>query len=233
MPTPSEVDDALARAVLWRFLSLGFASPSVELRRALTSGAERRSLDAALERVGLPPFRHDGEIDLEGPFGELFGHTLRGKVCPYETEYGSAQVFQQAQELADLQGWYAAFGLERRPDVRERADHIGVESEFIGFLARKEAYTLESGDDGQLEAVRQAYRSFLRDHLGRFGMAVATGLERWGGGGFYGRLASLCRALLAVECRRLGVRPGPRTLPLCPDLPDSAPAACGGEAEGR
>jgi TorA maturation chaperone TorD len=222
----------LARAVVWRFVSLGFAPPSAALRRALEDESERLGLEIALDRLGLPPFRCEPPPDLEDVFGGIFGHTLRSGPCPYETEYGGAHVFQQAQELADLQGWYAAFGLERRSDGRERVDHIGCECEFVGFLATKEAYLLERRDDEQLERVRQAYRRFLRDHLGRFGTAVTTRLEKLGSPGFYGDLATLCRTFLASECRRVGVRPGPRALPLRPEEPD-VPAACGASDDGE
>ena len=218
-------DQALARAVVWRFLALGFAPPSDELRHALTDDERRLGLSAALCHLGLAPFEYDDPIDLDSQFGELFGHTLRGGVCPYETEYVAGPIFQQAHELADLQGWYAAFGLQRRPDSPERGDHIGVECEFAGFLAMKEAVTLDSGDTEQRDRVRQAYRQFLRKHLGCYGTVVATRLEE--SDRFYGKLGSLLGRVLAAECRRLGVQPGPRTLPLQPEAADPAPAACG------
>jgi len=242
-PTPSEtcpgcacsgelaVDKALARAVVWRFLSLGFAPPARGLLRALAEDQEREALAAALALLELPPFPLEGPSDLAGPFEELFGHTVRARVCPYETEYGDGQVFLQAQELADLFGWYAAFGLERRPDLRERADHIAMECEFAGFLSHKEAYAVESGDCEQPARVRQAYRRFLRDHLARFGTVVATHLEREDPEGFYGRLGGLLGSVLASECRRIDVQPGPSVLPLRTDELDMVPAACGTEQD--
>jgi hypothetical protein len=62
-------------------------------------------------------------------------------------------------------------------------------------------------------------------------MAVTTRLEQIDRGSFYGELASLCRRLLAAECDRVGVQPGPRALPLRPDEPDNVPAACGADGE--
>ena len=226
-----QVDLALGRAVVWRFLSLGFAPPSTALGRFLAPGPDADALTAALSLLELPGFDDEGPLQLDDTFSTIFGHTLRGEVCPYETEYGRPQVFQQAQELADLQGWYAAFGLERHPHTPERADHIGVACEFAGFLAQKEAYTIDRGDDEQLELVRQAYRRFLRDHLARFGIAVAVRLEASDPTGFYGCLGSLCRALLTTESRRVGVKPGPAALPLRPEMPDDVPAACGIDSE--
>ena len=45
----------------------------------------------------------------------LFGHTARGEITPYETEYGNEALFQQPQELGDLMGFYRAFGLDMKP----------------------------------------------------------------------------------------------------------------------
>ena len=227
----AELDDTLARAVVWRQLALGFSEPGPALRRSLDDPAERLALARALERLGLPPLEVPDAGALERRFTELFGHTVRGGVCPYETEYGAGRVFQQTQELADLQGWYAAFGLERRPGVTERADHLGVECEFAGFLCCKDARALELGDAEQLALARRAYRSFLRDHLARFGVAVARRIERADAPGLYGRLATTCRALLRAECRRLDVERGPRAMPLRPATEDDAPAACGAGAD--
>jgi TorA maturation chaperone TorD len=227
----AELDDALARAVIWRRLALGFGEPGPALRRALADASEGRALARALERLGLPRCGAQATEGLERRFTELFGHTVRGGVCPYETEYGAGHVFQQTQELADLEGFYAAFGLARRPEAAERADHLGVECEFAGFLCRKEALTLEAGDAEQVALARRAYRSFLRDHLARFGFAVAHRIEQADSGGTYGLLAATCRALLRAECRRLDIEPGPRVLRVRAEIEDNAPAACGAGAD--
>ena len=55
-----------------------------------------------------------GESDtaaLASRYRFLFGHTVRGEIPPYETEYGNEALFQQPQELGDLMGFYRAFGL--------------------------------------------------------------------------------------------------------------------------
>jgi TorA maturation chaperone TorD len=70
----------------------------------------------------------------------LFGHTVRGEVPAYETEYGDEALFQQPQELSDLGGFMQAFGLKLRPDAHERIDHVSCECEFLAFLGYKEAF---------------------------------------------------------------------------------------------
>lgn len=104
---------------------------------------------------------------LSASFFKLFGHTTRGIVSAYETEYSGESIFQQPHDLGDLTGFYLAFGLTVNVNEHERADHISCECEFLSFLAVKEAYALAIGDPSMLEQVRKARRLFLRDHVAR------------------------------------------------------------------
>lgn len=164
---------------------------------------------------------------LRADYQLLFGHTARGAVPPYETEYGADSLFQPMHEMADLAAFYRAFGLVLRPDARERPDHVACQCEFLAFLARKEAYALERGDAPMLEATRQGTRRFLRDHLGRWGPGFGRTLDRCDPEGFYGALGILAAAIVGRECARAGVPAGPDLLRLrTADLP-GPPAACG------
>jgi TorA maturation chaperone TorD len=164
---------------------------------------------------------------LRAGYAALFGHTARGAVPPYETEYGADSLFQPMHEMADLAAFYRAFGVVLRPDARERPDHVACECEFLAFLARKEAYALERGGGALLEATQRATRRFLRDHLGRWGPGFGRTLARRDPDGFYGALGALAAAVITRECARAGVGAGPDLLRLrAVELPD-APAACG------
>jgi TorA maturation chaperone TorD len=151
----------------------------------------------------------------------LFGHTARGEVPPYETEYGNEALFQQPQELGDLAGFMRAFGLTLRAEAHERIDHVSCECEFLAFLACKEAYATEHGDEQMRTATLRATQLFLRDHVGRFAPALARRLETADRAGFYGALGRLLLAFVEAECARYGIPVGPQALGLRPD-----PAAC-------
>ena len=178
---------------------------------------------AAREKVSV--------AELSASYLRLFGHTARGPVAPYETEYGAEALFQQPQEMGDLAGFYLAFGLTLNPAEHERPDHVSCECEFLSFLALKEAYALESGDARMLEEARKAAHLFLRDHLGCFVPAFAKKLITEGRGGFYEKLGELCLKFVTVECTRLGVAMGPQSLSLRPANDDRVPMACGSGAE--
>lgn len=233
------VDQALARAVLCRTLRLGFQYPTEQTVSQLLWCEGRQAVNEAarfLDKDGCSGVRETAAAFaavqdipvalLVELYTGLFGHTARGRVCPYGTEYGCDGLFRQSQELADIRGYYMAFGLEPRENIGERADHIAVEWEFLEFLSEKEAYALVRQDSSMLEETCKAYRSFLRDHLARFGRAFAGDIVRAEAEGLFGALGRLCDALLLRECRRLGVAEGPQFLALRPESLDDAPLAC-------
>lgn len=240
----NESDLALCRATLYNALALGFRAPTEETLARLASQdgagalADAAAVVDANEGLGLAPtvrgLPGKGRIsvtELSASFRRLFGHTAHGPVPPYETEYGQEALFQQPQELADLTGFYRAFGLTLITGEHERADHVSCECEFLSFLALKEAYALEQQDVPMLEETRKATRLFLRDHLGRFVPAFTKKLTREDRDGFYGTLGELCWRFTTQECTRLGISVGPESLSLRPATVDSVPMACAGGTE--
>lgn len=247
MPTPSEPaaalgpgDIALCRSAIWEALALGFRPPTPETVARLASPHGARALAdvaAALDAVadsGLEPLALALAVEpaptvdtLGGAYGGLFGHTARGAVPPYETEYGEDSLWEPQREMSDLGAFFRAFGLRVDAAGRERPDHIACECEFLLVLARKEAYALACGDAPMLETTAHATRLFLRDHLGRWAPALGATLARTDPEGFYGALGRLLARFTTVECGRAGVRAGPAFLRLRSAEPDATPAACG------
>lgn len=232
-------DHLLARAVLARTLKLGLQIPTPEALRpfrcgmgqetlmraaAILEGAEGGELQATASAVAAA-LRPAGDEELARRYDTIFGHTARGRVCPYETEYGGDGLFQQAHALADLSGSYIAFGLT--PSNDERGDHVACEFAFLEFLAMKELWAEEHGDAEMLEVTRAAARGFLKSHLARFGRAFGLALAREDPDGPHGRMGLLCAAFLDRLCRELEVPAGPGHLALRADGDDDVPMACG------
>jgi len=155
------------------------------------------------------------ELDeLQSTRRRLFGHVIRGKCPPYELEYGHREILQQASELADLAGFYAAFGMQLNEGAHERADHVCAECEFMSVLAAKEAHAIETQDDEARTVIEEAGRSFLADHLGHWLPAMARRLRDADPDGFYGALGRLAGSLIELECRLKDVPFGPQLLEL-------------------
>lgn len=240
----ASADLSYCRAALYSALAVGFRAPDQETVARLLSPESADILTYAAgvidnnnkntlvtKTLRLATGKERALSSLATSYQRLFGHTARGIVSPYETEYGDEALFQQPQEMGDLAGFYRAFGLTLNTTEHERPDHVSCEYEFMSFLALKEAYALEHADTAMLEETRKAARLFLRDHLGRFSPAFARKLAREDRGGFYGALGDLCFAFLSWECERVGVAAGPMDLELRPATDDRVPMACGSGTE--
>jgi TorA maturation chaperone TorD len=241
------VDEALARAVTWRTLSVAFQPPTAARLAQLgapegfpvvRSALQRLAADDTLRRAAdaLVKMPVPDTDSIAAAYWRLFGHTTRGQICACETEYGPDNGFHQPQQLADISGYYLAFGLHPAFAGEARADHIACECEFMDFLNRKQALltaaeSRSAAMEETLEATEQAARTFLRDHLGRFGRAFAARLAADDRGRYYGVWGHVLLAFLDAECARAGVEGGPLDLTLRPEPTDEAPMACGSADE--
>jgi TorA maturation chaperone TorD len=203
---------------------------AADLRLALPARIRDEALDAA-RVLGLDQrplntvFRHLREPErIADAQRRLFGPTVRGLCPPYELEYSNREVFQQTQALADIAGFYAAFGLESSGPLMERPDHVVAELEFLSLVAWHEA---RAADAEVAATIRNARREFLREHAAAWMPAFFARLEREETGGFFGCIAALGREVLSRCCDELNVRLGPEWIELRPVEPDDVSISCG------
>ena len=130
---------------------------------------------------------------------QIFGHTLSKQLTPYELEHlGNEDVFFRTQKLADLSGFYRAFGLE--VDSRERADHIATQSEFISFLLIKEALALSNGSSpDNVEVCHNARLDFLEEHFIDWVEIFSGNLTKVARGGFYRVVGQFLKDFISIE----------------------------------
>ena len=135
--------------------------------------------------------------------------------------------------LADLKGVYSAVGLELHGGMRERADHISIELEFMSVMAAKEGYTEQQQQTEGLEVVRESAGRFLEDHLAGWLPSMARRLVEADPAGFYGLLGDFAVKFIRFACQRYGVSPGPALLELrSPEEEDETVQACAAEQPG-
>lgn len=230
---------ALARGHLYSFFASAFADPSgTHCELALDPNRRRVAIAAADLLAGEAPDGPDGIepapgecspalLDLRSAAEELsrprtdviaehqkvFG-LLSGTTVPLnETEYcRSTDSFHRAQELADVAGFYRAFGLRRDPREPERPDHISLELDFMARLIEKEMLAVESRDRRLREKsdlCRDAQRKFFAAHVGWWVAGFAQRLRQSGVGRLYGALAAALAAFIPIERRLLGVEREP------------------------
>jgi len=199
---------ALARASLYRLLSLAFSYPTAEVHAQLEGAIEvarvgATLIDDAAEKgvAALAAALVDtGYRDLEGSYQTVFTLSYSEDCPPYETAFSASHIFQQTQHQADISGFYRAFGV--RPDG-DRPDHLATELEFGYLLALKEARAREEGDRPGLDATRAAHRKFLGEHLARWAPLAAGRVALGGGHAWHTSAAHLLTSFTAWDVRFL------------------------------
>jgi TorA maturation chaperone TorD len=106
--------------------------------------------------------------------------------------------------MADVGGFYQAFGLRVGRRERERVDHVTTDLEFMRFLTRKEAFARVHHGRPQIDICRRAQRRFWREHLGVWLPTFAMFLTVRVHSGFYCDWAQALVTLAEAESRALG-----------------------------
>jgi nitrate reductase assembly molybdenum cofactor insertion protein NarJ len=126
----------------------------VGLLRSVLDGAARDRL------VGLVPARLPGRDELAGRWVRWFD---LGRVAPYEGSNVAASAGGITPRLADVAGFYRAFGMTVPGD---RPDHVVAELEFLALALLHEADATDQADGERRDVIADVIRSFLRDHIG-------------------------------------------------------------------
>lgn len=152
------------------------------------------------------------ECGLEGiaiEYDHLFTATGSVLIPIYETEYAMDTVFAKTKELADLNGFYLAFGVELGKDSQgERPDHVSIELEFMATLLIKEAYARNEGWDDKANVCLEARKKFLKDHIGRWGPTLFMMVKQKSQIEFYRAVGGLPMDLVNKDVKDLNVKPG-------------------------
>lgn len=217
----TETMQGLARSKMYHLLAAAFFYPDDDLRALVHDDSYVKALkecgeiladgsgSAFLEKLEA----ESGELsavsreELERQYGEAFGHSLSRDCPPCETEFDSMHIFQQTHSLADIAGYYRAFGLEITEKQGERLDHISAELEFMGFLAYKEHYARENHGEEKTLICEDAQRNFMKEHLGRWTPLFLKLLRGKAPRGFYRGIAAVTAEFVAMEIGLLQVSP--------------------------
>ncbi|MDA0839764.1 MAG: molecular chaperone TorD family protein [Planctomycetota bacterium] len=225
-----------ARQSIYQFLSLAFSDPMNGSWERLTAPEFLKLVQAASEVVQTDPSAsidelapgelpaqyldmasvqkhlgaHKGTILEE--FDRAFGLMVSKECPPFETEFcPQTLTVYRMQTLADIGGFYKAFGLESSRSRPERQDHIALELEFMAWLIAKEIYAVREGLEESAQVCRSAQTNFVTNHLAWWTPAFAFALRRKVDGiqeegellneadCFLGAAASLLAAFVAAE----------------------------------
>jgi putative dimethyl sulfoxide reductase chaperone len=210
--TPT-VQSLLGRAAVYELLSCAFSYPDAESVEQLQAYIRDIAEHPIADGLELGPLLSALEHELEGtPLRSLeTGHTglFAGDVqcSPHETEY-DFDTFVKARQLADIAGFYRAFGLKPAGPKREAPDFVATELEFLSIVTLKQAYANVQGWEDEATVAADALRAFVQDHAGRWIPTLCRSIaETQGASPFYLAAAALCARVFEREIQRLGVSP--------------------------
>lgn len=237
MPTPTAIPASdLACETLYRFLAAALCDPRSQ-RWSLVLDAANQELalqaadllredyadeplplgfgEAPVEQLDLRPFLQAlGATDAEqrAEHERVFGLVICRECPPYETEFQpNDEPFFRSQQMADVAGFYRAFGLNPSAAAGGRPDHLTLELEFAAWLLLKERLALDENQDqatvDRAAVCRDARASFVRDHLSWWVPSFTTALRHKAESGCYAALGVALAALVTLERHRLGIEP--------------------------
>jgi len=224
----------MSRRACYRFLALALADPhtgtwseladpesrklvsqAAEILRGETSAAAKvlaagerplADLDAAQVFARLPKTSHALNELYEATFGLLGG----SKCPPYETEYVPSKfTFQRSNTLADVAGFYRAFGLQTSSSNPDRPDHVALQFEFLAQLIRLQwqaGQSFDPLDSWHVRVCDEAGRRFLNEHVVWWAPAFARVLALQDPGGFYEAVAQFLAAFITAERALAGLK---------------------------
>jgi TorA maturation chaperone TorD len=175
-------------------------------------------LDPAQIFARLPASADELNDLYEANFGLLGG----SKCPPYQTEFVHSKfTFQRSNMLADVAGFYNAFGLQTSSTHPDRPDHIVLECEFAAQLLRLAIDASASGSSNgtcdtchsneQVEVCLAALERFLSEHVVWWFPAFAKLLAHQDSDGFYAAVARFLAAFVAAERALAGIEPPGQT----------------------
>lgn len=239
-----------ARMTVYQFLSLATKKPQSKKWMQLLDPDFQELVLAAVEVIrhdlrAIPESLAPGELSIESldlapllgflrrgqqpqdfseEFDSVFGLLISRECPPYETEY-CPQTFSifRSHQLADIAGYYRAFGLQPSEESPERHDHISLELEFMARLNNKVLYATEQGDLENASLCREAQAHFVEQHLSWWATAFALAIRQKADGirdesdlaepptSLQGAIGVLLAAFIPAERAILGIAP-PTTL---------------------
>ena len=212
---------ALVRSAMYKLLANSFLYPTEKVFSFICSPLYEETLEeyqSFQSETSMPTQRIQDFVELirtlrgrqsleglEQEYNRLFAHLGSTKCPPYETEYGYDNVFQKTDAMADIAGFYSAYGLEISDINAERVDLISTELEFMSYLTANEAYAREHRNNEQTEICLDTQRKFIHDHLGRWVTLFTQLIKKSTANQFYVLAGELTEEFLNAEARNLGI----------------------------
>lgn len=184
--------DLFARSALFAALAASFCrpgSPGTETMLSSLAGEAPPAWRDSLQRLAV------GARSSPAEYSRHLGGTGS---CP-DDELSFRTATPAGAILADVAGFYRAFGYPYVEGGDEKPDHVAVELGFVSFLFAKEAHALAARNAAAADLIRKARLGFLTDHLGRWVGTLASALAERAPGSFHADVAEVAANAVKKE----------------------------------
>ena len=217
----AQLKKLLATSHMYRLLSFCFLYPSEEMQQALRDGSLASQMKTISQTLPYASKIREEVVtfissltdnvskvrpsSIQTEYDVLFGQSEELPCPPYETSYNTEQIFSTSRKLADIAGFYRAFGLSTSGTWHDRVDHVAAELEFMHFLTFKEAHAIASGKQSEAQLTKDASLKFLKEHVLEWVGSFAENLQKVSKVPYYASLGELTRKFIMLEGNCLGL----------------------------
>ncbi|MDY6991712.1 MAG: molecular chaperone TorD family protein [Pseudomonadota bacterium] len=202
-----DITELLAQADLVLAMARLLSPPTPQTSMLAVTDFETLVSQAQLSQQLTDSYRHVWQqlqivalTDWQAEYVRLFeGATL----CPIN-ETGFIRR-DKGHILADIMGFYQAFGLKLDEHAHEKADHLVCELEFVALLLVLLAHAQRQQSQEAIQVTSDAFSSFSFDHLGDWITPFCQRLARVSSLALYVQLAQLLEQLWSAigRCHQL------------------------------
>jgi len=133
--------------------------------------------------------------ELATEYAALF--IVGGGIPPYESVRLKGMLCQEPE--AEVRAFYKRCGLIVKDENKIFSDHLGMELEFMGYLADKEADALNNKDEKTAAQWNNMQKEFFTEHIDKWVFAFLKDMETCAFHPFYKEAVKLTRGFLEIE----------------------------------
>ncbi len=177
-----EVSSELLETFRGKEMSESLKDFGVDIEKCLKSEGDNKLLD-----------------ELATEYAALF--LTPGGLSPHESVKLKGLLLQEP--ASKVLEFYKACGLEIPEDYKGFPDQLGVELEFMGYLAGEEFKALQKGKTKKANVLVELQKRFLREHLSKWVVDFCKEVEEVAFHPFYKEMAGLTRRFMETEIQEL------------------------------
>jgi putative dimethyl sulfoxide reductase chaperone len=118
---------------------------------------------------------------------------------PFESVYTSEKRLMMQNARDEVLAIYRSEGMDKSTDWKDAEDHVAMELEFQGELARRCAERLADGDEDGAAALVRTQKNFMHDHLASWVPMMTADMDVFARTDFYRGLARLTEGFLETD----------------------------------